>query len=231
MPKYHFKIATCKYCELETEHQLWDYVDGLENPLQKSEILAGSFFDFTCSHCKKNFQLEHSCLYSDNKFGFLIYFSPIFDEEKLGKILFENGITNYDGLILRLATDFIDFREKIKILEDGLNDRAIELVKTMIVSNLLENAQLELSRILYHSNDEQEKNIAFVLLLKDEKIKLIKIPYAFYQHFAKMVSDLMLVDSVDIFETIDVNWALNLVTTEGIKNLDKDNKEAVKYAE
>ena len=231
MPKYHMEKLICKNCQLKTEYQQWDNVNGLENPIQKAEILAGSFYSVICSHCKEKIELEHSCLYSDYKLGFLIYYSQNFEEQTFEKILSAEKRIDYKKLKLRLAIDFLDFREKIRILEDGFDDRALELAKTMIVSNIFENSQLELSRILYHSKNEQDNMLAFALVLKDKTIKLIKIPETFYVNFANMITELKLVDSEGIFETIDTNWALNLVTSEGNNKNDKGNKKEVKHAE
>lgn len=132
MSHFETQPVECKHCHKEGEMQVWDLVDVDSNPELREKILNGELFTFHCPHCGKETIVPHAVLYHDmeHKFAVLLTFKP--DGFDYGPLDIpappDNMVEEYK---FRVVFNWSDLKEKILILEQELNDIAIERFKYM----------------------------------------------------------------------------------------------------
>lgn len=133
---------TCKHCFYHTHIKSHMQVMVEFEPSLRQRILDNTMFTYCCPRCGKHILFLHNFLYCDTNHRFLIYLS----EEK--KDLYD--------LQAQFPTSYIcqvyhpdELIEKIRILEDHLNDQVIEAIKER-----LKQREHEIVDIQYHDVDE-----------------------------------------------------------------------------
>ena len=100
--------------------------------------------------------------------------------------------------------DFNAFREKINILERGLDDRAVEIMKYLLLAQLQQD--LDVVELLFHDLDTRTAEFRFVAVLSDGVEQYISMPGAVYQKIAQDVQERLFTSTRD-FVKIDLEWA------------------------
>lgn len=108
------------------------------------------------------------------------------------------------GYTLRLVDSLNAFREKINILERGLDDRTVEIMKLLLFSQL--NRDLDVVELLFHELDERTMDFRFVAVLSDGAEQYAAMPGAVYQRLHEDVENYLYTPGGD-FARIDMNWA------------------------
>ena len=108
------------------------------------------------------------------------------------------------GYKLRIVDSLNGFREKISILERGLDDRTIEIMKLLLFSQL--NRDLDVVELLFHELDERTGDFRFVAVLSDGAEQYAAMPGAVYQKLHEDV-EAYLYTSGGEFARIDMQWA------------------------
>ena len=108
------------------------------------------------------------------------------------------------GYRLRIVDSLNGFREKISILEHGLDDRTIEIMKLLLFSQL--NRDLDVVELLFHEYDEHTGDFRFVAVLSDGAEQYAAMPGAAYQRLHEDV-DAYLYTPGGEFARIDMQWA------------------------
>ena len=132
---------------------------------QVADILDRSIFEITCSKCGNKTYTDYQVdLETPN---YYLYYTPASDKSK----------KYVKGKITRVCDTYAEFKEKILILEEGLNDILIEFIK-MYIKNELKGEELEdYKEVRFDSVIDD--NIIFTLVgLK----KNVAIKKDFYNH-------------------------------------------------
>ena len=165
--------------------------------------------EFTCPKCKKKNRfkyneivpvnkvkdiynkniIKHKCKYCKEE---IMVDQPLLIDTDTYKIVYINGCTEVTkdkvDKPTRLCDTYDDFKEKVLIFEDGLNDLVIELIKGMLIYKLDEDVRRSIVDIRFDSKSDDKlkffligfgKGIEFPLsvyndMLKRSKIKKIK---------------------------------------------------------
>ena len=125
--------VTCPACGAEHECKLVQTIDPHENPDDKARLLAGELNVLACT-CGKRTQLAAQLLYRDADAGFYAQVCPGGDDALEGgaAAFAASGVTG----TLRVVPTQNALVEKVKILDAGLADWAIELVKVLLLATL-----------------------------------------------------------------------------------------------
>jgi hypothetical protein len=129
--------VTCPACGAAHDCQLVQTIDARENPADKARLLAGELNVLVCE-CGKRTQLAAQLLYrdlgGDADAGFYAQVCPGGDDALEGgaAAFAASGVSG----TLRLVPTQNALVEKVKILDAGLADWAIELVKVLLLSTL-----------------------------------------------------------------------------------------------
>ena len=108
------------------------------------------------------------------------------------------------GYTLRVTDSLNTFREKINILERGLDDRTIEIMKLLLFAQL--NRDLDVVELLFHELDERTGDFRFVAVLSDGAEQYAAMPGTAYQRLHADVETYLYTPGGE-FSRIDMTWA------------------------
>lgn len=195
----------CPGCGAEGTRDTKKRVCVSEAPELKEEILSGSFFEWKCPSCGKQFFIDDVFLYNDDDNKFMVYLVPGFSEESLQvpTIIKTDEKYDTDNSVLRVAAGFVDFVEKIRILEERLDDRAIEAVKAVYSAVYSETNGEKVYNMIFE--DLENEALSFAVFLEDDDF-IVDIPAAAYEQTKKDFSSLFKDPKEKVFLRIDQNW-------------------------
>ncbi len=130
----------CPKCHKKYRIKLFKEVNQDKIP----EIIDRSLFKAKCSECGEEVTLDYSLvLYGED---YLIYYKV--NDEKVD--------IKEERKIKRICTSFKDFKEKILIFRDNLNDVLIEFIKETLLRSIKEDFKDEITDIRYNSLDKNK---------------------------------------------------------------------------
>ena len=123
------KDVACPNCGATKKFTIISAVNAAENPELKEKILNESFFDNECPECGYRSMLMYPLVYHDPDRGYMIglYRSGT----KGSKVEAPASLKN---IVKRRVKDLSELKEKILILDSGLDDVAVEMVKNALMS-------------------------------------------------------------------------------------------------
>lgn len=104
-----------------------------------NKIINDKFFLVSCKKCHRQTRIIYPIIVETDKY--IVHFTPGSDKK----------IKNETGKIGRVCDTYEDFREKIMILEAGLNDVVIEYLKKFILSNIKSDIKENVEMIRFDS--------------------------------------------------------------------------------
>lgn len=145
----------CPHCHKKGEFEHWTSVNVDLNPELREEIFSDKLFMYHCPYCGEVTGIPAGMLYHDMAHKFMLFFdffkpddfdyTPMELPETFGKD---------KDYIFRTVFDLLRFKEKIVILEYGLDDVAIERQKYMI-SHIIKPEIAEKHYRLYFAKAEE----------------------------------------------------------------------------
>lgn len=148
---------TCHKCGWSGYHlSQMVIIPQLEPDLRKA-LLNQDYFKAHCMNCGTQIHFKHECIYQDKEHGFVLWMNKKSD-----------GIHHYeDHIKVRYVHDDREIKEKIKIFEDGLDDKIINQMKKQLQTKGYDE-------LYYH--DKQED-----LLWFEYHQQYIAIPMKYYK--------------------------------------------------
>lgn len=145
MSKVSKEKIVCTHCQTEGEFDFWESVNVDLDPELREKVFSEEIFIWTCPSCGQKFFIPYSTLYHDMKNNFMIMYCP----ERTGEEQCEiSEIYDVLGIrqqyTLRMVYGVDELKEKILILEQNLNDIAIEKLKYHILQYELPNEDINL---------------------------------------------------------------------------------------
>lgn len=209
----HVSTIQCPVCLTDQEVELVSKIDAKVDTDLKEALLAGQLFNFECDHCGAKRQLDSDCLYLDHDKQFIVSLIPNLEErkEQMEAILTqfirqsEEDLSQYQMRVVRNAPTFV---EKVTVLDQGLNDIVVEIVKLLTDGLFAKERPDDLvkNRYFYMHNGQRK------LLYLTESDQLI---VDFHQSLVDFAEDkykkAIQEDTNGRFIVIDHNWAANLL--------------------
>ena len=132
----------CPECGQMTEVTVWNSITVGDSADLKQDLLRGKLNMFHCPACQHTALMPSPMLYHDEEKRLMISFSPCNDAllknqlyDNIRKTSKESGeLSNLEGYNLRFVTDYNELLEKILIFDNNMNDKTIEMIKLMILS-------------------------------------------------------------------------------------------------
>jgi len=120
---------TCPQCGWKQQCYIWERVEIAQNPKLKEQVLSRELGTFTCQRCAHRLRVEHALLYHDAQRRVMIWLEcghklPPFEEAGLPVLSLGQA-----GYKFRRVSSYNELVEKIRIFDDGQDDRAIEMLK------------------------------------------------------------------------------------------------------
>ncbi|MDY3619344.1 CpXC domain-containing protein [Agathobaculum sp.] len=191
-------IVTCPHCQAENEVKPLDHINIDRTPELRQKVQDLSCFRTECPNCGETVLAVQPCLYHDMSNQFMVWLWP--EEETAPRAEFDP----LAGYKLRIVDSLNAFREKISVLELGLDDRAVELMKLLLFMQLKHD--LDVVEILFHEFDPRTGDFRFVAVLSDGAEQYAAMPGAAYRKLARDVEERLFTQSGD-FVRIDLEWA------------------------
>lgn len=189
---------TCPHCQAETDHKVLDHINIDRNPELRTKVQDLSCFRVQCPNCGETVLAVHPCLYHDMANQFMVWLWP--EEGEAPHAQFDP----LAGYTLRRVDSLNAFREKINVLECGLDDRAVEIMKLLLFTQL--NRDLDVVELLFHALDDRTGELRFVAVLSDGAEQYAAMPGATYQRLREDVEAYLYTPGAD-FAVIDMAWA------------------------
>ena len=101
-----------------------------------TQIMWGELFDVKCPHCGFVSHLEYDILYHDLRHGAMVWVVHKNNPEYASKVTEVRSTQKLTYKTLRIVEDMNALKEKVSCLEQGRDDRVIELCKVFVAGNL-----------------------------------------------------------------------------------------------
>lgn len=165
----HKKIYSveCDECNHTWSVELWPLIADGDDEDAIQMICDGIFFEHSCPNCGHRYQFVDSLIYYDReKKTMICYVDSVMDLARVYQTLEDTAqeIKNlFEEAVIRVATSQNEFREKIMLHRDGLDDRIIELMKYWALQVLRgEGHNQEFEDIRCSLSDEKKLCIDFI---------------------------------------------------------------------
>ena len=150
------KKVTCAHCGHRYETGLFCRIDTEDRPDLKSMARSLSRYLPRCPSCETHsLKSEHLFVYHQQEDDFLLIYAPMDPEDAMQACLAEGLVSEEEfkpqpGRTVRIVRSTIAFREKLKLLDDGLDDHIIETMKVILGMGLfLPSEELLPARFTY----------------------------------------------------------------------------------
>lgn len=157
----------CPKCGQMSEITVWNSITVADSADLKADLLSGKVNMFHCPSCSHTALMPTPVLYHDEEKRLMISFTPC-NDAVLAEQLYENvcrtskesgELEKLNGYNLRFITDYNELLEKILIFDNGLNDKAVEVIKLMILMQEPEKAERRMCRF----GKVENENIEFMV--------------------------------------------------------------------
>lgn len=177
----------------------------------KEKILDGSYFEWECTACNKRFFIEDVFLYNDDQHKFMVYFVPGYDKsvQRIPTLLKTKAEYDTDNSTLRITANFVDFIEKIRILEAGLDDRVIETIKAMYAQSHSQRHNQKIYNMVFENKDDLD-NLTFAVFLENDEYT-IDIPQKAYQKALTDFTPFFQEPEERVFLMVDQSWFVDML--------------------
>ena len=174
----------CPHCKARNKTSLHTLVDARNEPDVAAQLLAGTLSEVTCWQCRDRVPFEHSLVSVDPVKGEAIWLDPP-NDPLAGGTAPETAVAK-----MRRVTDANALRELTAIWRDGLDDRAMLLLKHMLAARMLEETGSAPLLCAYEDrfNMDGEEWLEYVVFTSEEgDPEALRTPYSTYRSVAEAV--------------------------------------------
>ena len=199
MAKQRIEKFTCPHCKNERQRPVLEHINVDLEPEMREKVRDLSCFEWRCPICGKTTLVLDPCLYHDMSNQFMVW---LWTED--ADTPDASGFDPLAGYTLRRVDSPNAFREKIAILERGLDDRAIEIMKLLLAMQL--QRSMDIVDLLFHEYDERAASFRFAVVLSDGSEQYAGMQGDTYTRIARDVEERLFTPAKD-FIKIDLDWA------------------------
>ena len=211
----------CPKCGQLQEMTVWNSITVKDSEDLKNDLLSGKINIFRCNSCEHWGLMPTPMLYHDEDRKLMISFSPSNDAQMKQKLYAEicksskesGEIEKLSGYNLRFVTDYNEMLEKILIFDNALSDKAIEVIKLMILMQEAEKMENRKCRFGKIENDSMEFMIQD---FKENQVYTSNVPMDTYNVINTNLKNSGVKDYSFGWEMVDSDYAARLLN--GINN-------------
>ena len=192
----HTEFIPCSHCGRKGDYIVWDSVNTQRDPELADKVKNESLFEWTCPHCGQKETVWYPCLYHDMQRRFMVYYcdDPKIDVPRDLRV---------QGYLLRRTATPEEFIEKILILERGMDDRAIAMMKPLVAVDLEGKGAASTTEIYFRGIDRGR----FLFECFNQGECGGYVAYDLTRFYNWCVTQRLDKPICDVFQTIDDNWA------------------------
>lgn len=197
----------CEYCGTEYDHITHHVVEKHKNWPMALEIIDDDFFYAVCPNCCRMVGVDHPVIYTDlDNNALFAYFDTTIElslaQTQIAQWMQEFGVNNKYSNI-RIVSTQNELREKVILLDNGLDDRVIEIMKLWALDKVREEGHMqEFEEARCSVLEDGYLNVDFV----GDKSMHIRVPRSYYDRMAKE-----LIPALDQYPTpleVSTAWAV-----------------------
>lgn len=167
MSRIHMENIECVACGKESPHRFWDAIDPMMNQETKDKVLSGEIFTFTCPHCGYKRRVTYDTVYQEMGKGRTIQLVTSEDSYMQALNMFADRDSHSSPVlaheIVRIVLSQNQLSEKIRIFDEGLDDRIVELIKAFYLQQLYEQQPgITIDEVLFFVGEDGQYEIAFL---------------------------------------------------------------------
>ena len=206
----------CPKCSQMSEVTVWNSITVKDSEDLKHDLLTGKVNMFRCPSCSYSALMPTPMLYHDEDKRLMISFSPCDDVVLKGQ-LFDNvqksskesgELDKLEGYNLRFVTDYNELLEKILIFDNDMNDKTMEVIKLMVLSQDLEKAEQRVCRF----GKCQDEVIEFMIYdTIENQTYTSKVPKETYDTIHKQLLESGMKPYSFGWEMVDASYATRLL--------------------
>ncbi|MDD7515371.1 CpXC domain-containing protein [Ruminococcus flavefaciens] len=212
MSKNHIEKIKCSKCNAESEMLVWETMDTSTDPQLKAQIRNGDCFGWHCPHCDNKSLIFYPTIYHQVNEHYIICYVPGNPSSAVEymKNINENNQSGYDfndNYTKRVVSDINQLREKLLILDEGLDDRIIEIMKVFAMAEIQKSfSDLTVAEIYFNKEQDGTYNLA----VKFDNGQWGSTDFAMdsYDQVVKTFKTSLAVDDEVI---IDTEWAISMI--------------------
>lgn len=202
----------CHACGRENKFTLWQSLNGNLDPEAKQQLLNGTFFLQKCANCGHETPVVYAMLYNDMTHRVMVHLVEPEAVEKTRAM-----IRQIDGQIdiklpeyrKRIVTSPNALREKAILFEHGLDDRVVEIIKLIFLSQAMgqyPDAHITEAYLMV-------ENDRYTLQFIGDKPLESNIPTELYAGIqAKFAEHLEAIGDEEY--VVDAKWAMNFLASQ-----------------
>ncbi|MBO7702828.1 MAG: CpXC domain-containing protein [Solobacterium sp.] len=197
----------CPYCGKAFETDIWDSITADEDSDLRDRCLSGDLFRLSCPRCKREFMIQYPLVYIDRSHRFVIWLSS----DTTGGELIRKIVAPLapQGYVLRRVPTLKEFTEKIQILEDGVDDRLVELAKYDSLIEFLDNKKGTAEEITSIDYQKYENGVLKIVVRTDDKGLSFLIPAEMVKEEMEAGEGIYDIDN-ESFPVINADWIISL---------------------
>lgn len=217
MSRCHEETIKCPNCGYETNFIIWESINTVLNPDLKEKVRNDDIFRFGCRRCGYTALVNYPFLYHQMEDKIMIYYTSnrtnkYANQLNKAKELLDNNdffLEIYKGERHRVVATREEFKEKLQILDAGLDDRVVEMMKLLVASYYFdENPKGTIKEIYFvYSKDEAK----FIIKHDDNSWGSNNYIQDMYDDLKESYKDVL--DREDNDFIVDANWASNFIDT------------------
>ncbi len=170
---------TCPTCLWHTHKSSDTVVIPEFEPDLKQQLEQEEFYAFTCPRCGTRISFFHTCIYPDKQHHFVLLMKSEKEKKAADHHLYADM-----SATKRYISDARDIAEKIHILEEGFDDRVIEILKLKVYI-YLKKQQRYPNTLRYKDRDKQSETIWFSYTENDQEFECASpISQTYSGHFS-----------------------------------------------
>lgn len=205
----------CPHCDHRQNFVYWRSINIEQDPTVKDDLLQRKLHVLECDRCGTETPIHYRTLYHSPEDAVMLWLCPegnlpLQDKEDVMSSLPSALLKRYR---FRTVSNLNDLLEKIRCVDDGLDDRAVEIVKLLTLQQLLKQTpELPDSTALYYSDTTRESKgfaMHFVLVRPGiRQSKTLTLPRSIYDGVITDFQGQLLEDNH--WPTVDRKYAAQL---------------------
>ena len=188
------RIISCR-CEKSFDADLPEEIDLDREPETLEAILSGDFLAVTCPHCGERIKPDIPVSLHSHREGLTLRVLP--ETERASWLDGTSALPKDVDVLIGYA----ELYERVLIVKDGFDYRAIEILKYFILAKALENAgeTAETPRVQYRGRTAEGRLSFGIMGLREGELALLALPYDRYEKALKEMTGLASTEPYSIF--------------------------------
>lgn len=203
------KSVSCPKCRRTNDTPILCSMNTTNDVELRASIFDDSIFYWHCHYCNYSAYMLHPLLYNNTEKRFMVYYIPHVDRRQVVDENLEREFSELSTICKRVVPTINAFKEKILILEQDLDDMAMELTKLAVAEMIRKNTDATVHDGFFVELQPQNNSIGFQFFVgAEQKPYLQSTKMTVYHRSLEIVREFFPKEKIHRgFLNIDQRWA------------------------